>query len=158
MIVHLGTSQDSGHYVALVRRESTGAPWWLYNDDERRQATPGEVACRDRFHEEAMKVYVLFYECQTAESENASAQSPISEDRDAARNVSNTDAEPSLPSPVTMPQSFSPSPVPSHDRDTRGDDVANDQAPKTGDASSHQSHRDWAVSYTHLTLPTNREV
>ena len=64
VIVHLGESVHSGHYIALAKHETNTGTWWLYNDAERREATAEQVSTTCRFvrGREQMKSYVLFYE------------------------------------------------------------------------------------------------
>ena len=62
VVVHLGASPSSGHYVTCARHETSTGAWWLYNDAIRREATPGEVACTALWGRQPMKAYILFYE------------------------------------------------------------------------------------------------
>ena len=62
-IVHFGESIQSGHYIALAKHETDTGTWWLYNDNERREATREQVATNASFRRYGqMKSYVLFYE------------------------------------------------------------------------------------------------
>ena len=68
VVVHVGASLDGGHYFTVARHDTNNGTWWLYNDGERREATPTQVSTvglRTR-RGEAMKSYVLFYEKCTA--------------------------------------------------------------------------------------------
>ena len=65
VIVHFGESNHSGHYIALAKHETDTGTWWLYNDNERREAKREQIATADSFrHYGQMKSYVLFYEKQ----------------------------------------------------------------------------------------------
>ena len=64
VIVHLGTSVHAGHYFTVARHETNTGTWWLYNDSERKEATPEQVTTTGIWTRsgEQMKSYVLFYE------------------------------------------------------------------------------------------------
>ena len=63
VIVHLGTSLHSGHYIALTKHETDTGTWWLYNDANRREATREQVATTGGLRGwKTMKSYVLLYE------------------------------------------------------------------------------------------------
>ena len=64
VIVHLGTSVQAGHYFTVARHETNTGTWWLYNDSERKEATPEQVTTTGIWTRsgEQMKSYVLFYE------------------------------------------------------------------------------------------------
>ena len=68
IIVHLGPSPRSGHYVAITRHVTPTGTWWLYNDEHRREAKPDELVCTAQINGQAMKAYVLFYELDTDQS------------------------------------------------------------------------------------------
>jgi ubiquitin C-terminal hydrolase len=62
-IIHLGSSADRGHYIAVARHPTSGGDWWLYDDGLRRLALPEEVLGEGKYRSTRdMKTYVLFYE------------------------------------------------------------------------------------------------
>ena len=63
VIVHFSDTMNGGHYIALAKHETDTGSWWLYNDAERREASPEQVATTEGFRDYGpMKSYVLFYE------------------------------------------------------------------------------------------------
>ena len=63
LVVHLGTSLDSGHYIAIARHDTDNGKWWVYNDTQRRLATDAERSTLTTFgHSGAMKSYIMLYE------------------------------------------------------------------------------------------------
>ena len=64
IVVHLGESPTSGHYVTIAYHATADGNWWLFNDAERRPATREEINCTTRINEKIMKSYILFYELE----------------------------------------------------------------------------------------------
>ena len=64
VVVHLGPSVHAGHYFAVTRHATDTGTWWLYNDAERREATPEQISIVGLWPRtgDQMKSYVLFYE------------------------------------------------------------------------------------------------
>ena len=63
VVVHLGDSVESGHYITLAKHETDTGSWWLYNDSERKEASPEQVATTVGYRSwTVMKSYILFYE------------------------------------------------------------------------------------------------
>ena len=61
--MHLGTSLDSGHYIAIARHDIDNGKWWVYNDTQRRLATDAEHSTLTIFgHAGAMNSYIMLYE------------------------------------------------------------------------------------------------
>ena len=52
----------------LAKHETDTGTWWLYNDSERREATPEQLTTTCPFERSGlqMKSYVLFYEKRPA--------------------------------------------------------------------------------------------
>ena len=62
-IIHLGSSPDRGHYIAVARHPTSGGDWWLYDDGTRRLASPEEILGEGKYRSISdMKTYVLFYQ------------------------------------------------------------------------------------------------
>ena len=67
VVVHLGKSPRSGHYIAIARHTVANGQWWLYDDANRREARPDEVATTATYRNYGcMKSYVLFYQLRNA--------------------------------------------------------------------------------------------
>ena len=67
VVVHLGSSPQSGHYICIARHETASGRWWVYDDDRRLEARPEEIATDTRYRgREQMKSYVMFYELMEA--------------------------------------------------------------------------------------------
>ena len=63
LVVHLGTSVNSGHYIAIARHDTDNGKWWVYNDTQRRRATDAERSTLTTFGlSGAMKSYTMLYE------------------------------------------------------------------------------------------------
>ena len=69
VIGHVGPSIHAGHYFAVARHVTDTGTWWLYNDAERREATPEQVSTVGPWLRTnvQMKSYVLFYEKRAAQ-------------------------------------------------------------------------------------------
>ena len=68
VVVHLGPSIESGHYVALAQHRTNTGTWWLYDcsDSSRIEVKPGQLETSTTYKGYGrMKSYVLFYEKQS---------------------------------------------------------------------------------------------
>ena len=62
-IIHLGSSPDRGHYIAVARHQTSGGDWWFYGDGTRRLASTEEILGEGRYRSiRDVKTYVLFYQ------------------------------------------------------------------------------------------------
>ena len=63
-VIHLGASADAGHYIAVAKHATPGDSWWLYDDADRRLATPAQVQASGSYHRcgRRMKLYLVMYE------------------------------------------------------------------------------------------------
>ena len=66
-VVHLGPSPDSGHYVAIARHQQGREEWWIYDDADRRIATPEQVSTLENPYKGYagygnMQSYIVVYE------------------------------------------------------------------------------------------------
>ena len=57
VVVHIGPSAASGHYLTYARHEGASEDWWVYNDEVRRQLLEKEVETTQR-----EKSDICFYE------------------------------------------------------------------------------------------------
>ena len=66
-VLHMGSTRNSGHYVAVAKHRAPEESFWLYDDGKRVYATDDEVQARGqyRFRTRGMgplKSYLAFFE------------------------------------------------------------------------------------------------
>ena len=64
VVVHLGASKDSGHYVAVTKHGQEEQDWWLYDDQSRKLASDDQASTMQNEYQfwGNMKSYILLYE------------------------------------------------------------------------------------------------
>ena len=61
-VIHLGANARAGHYIAVAKHTTPGGLWWLYDDADRRLATPEQVRASGVYRGRRMKLYLVMYE------------------------------------------------------------------------------------------------
>ena len=61
-VIHLGANARTGHYIAVAKHTTPGGLWWLYDDADRRLATPEQVRASGVYRGRRMKLYLVMYE------------------------------------------------------------------------------------------------
>ena len=62
-VSHLGPTPNAGHYIAVVKHGHGENPWYLYDDDDCRPATPDVITteCANYKNQGNMQSYILIY-------------------------------------------------------------------------------------------------
>ena len=65
VVVHLGATPDSGHYITVARHETNNGNWWVYDDSRRVHADDAQITTLAMYSfgggMAQMKSYILFY-------------------------------------------------------------------------------------------------
>ena len=62
VIVHLGESAQSGHYITVAKHTTESNSWWIYDDESRREASVDERSTMGTYFQQNMNSYVITYE------------------------------------------------------------------------------------------------